>query len=392
MFRQTAEPDDPAEAPDDPSLRQKRQIIASLKGPVAARLQELIPTLAPLEDPYHTAMENPELLFGCLQVFRKQRGRFAEFLVDAGGRPVADDDTPLSCGRSVNDIIGMIVRSGARQYAMKRFVAQEGPAHIFEPLTRTLLDALARLVAGRWGESERPRSRPDRAYAEEFYEAIRDQLEHDWQVPLIPHYAELPARLIRELGRGLGTLHNPAAIAALANIGRHNMDEARRILSEPMMREMLDNQPLAAQGIAFLGKANYEFLHGAVYGRMGVRFWEMCRDTERLAAMAGRNARDLAEMSGYLHLLGAETISRLIETLQPFQLSIFLETALQTLGEEQFTAIFGVGGKAALARLFIERAAAFKLEPTDAAADFGQRLPDIFRAYLLSPKSYEKGL
>lgn len=378
--------------PGDAGAQQKHRIIATLKGPVAETLRKLIPTLAPLEDPYRTVMESPELLYGCLLVFRKQRGKFAEFLVDAEGRPVTDDTTPLSCGRSVEDIVGMIVRSGARAYAQKRFVDPAPKPHVVEPHTRSLLEKLAALVTGNWREEERPKPRPNRSYAEDFYEAIRDNLDQDWQVPLIPHYAELPAKLIRELGRGLTTLRNPEAIAALANIGRKNVDEARKILSDDMMREMLDTQPLAAQGVAFLGKAKYEFMHGAVYGRMGARFWEMCKDVDRLEAMEDKNARDLNEMAAYLHIIGPETINRSIEKLQVYQLAVFLDTAWHVLGEREFTAVFGVPGKPALVKRFAEKAATFKLDPSDPGADFAARLPDIFKAYLLSPKGYEKGL
>ena len=387
--------DSKAKSPDkdDASAgRQKHQIISTLKGPVAARMRQLIPTLAPLDDPYRTVMESPELLYGCLLVFRKQRSKFADFLVDEQGRPVTDDAKPLSCGRSVNDIIGMIVRSGARQYATKRFVDATAKPNVVEPQTKSLLEKLASLVTGNWREDERPKPRPNRNYAEEFYQAIRDNLEHDWQGPLIPHYAELPAKLTRELGPGLTTLRNPEGIAALANIGRRSIDGARKILSDDMMREMLETQPLAAQGVAFLGKANYEALHSAVYGRMGAKFWEMCKDTDRLEALEEKNARDLGEMASYLHIVSADTIHRMTEKLQPYQLSVFLDTAWHALGETEFVAVFGIPGKPGLIRRFAEKAAAFKLDHADPTADFANRLPDIFKAYLLSPKGYEKGL
>lgn len=374
--------------------RHKHEIIASLKGPVASRLQTLIPALAPLDDPYHMVMESPDLLYGCLQVFRKQRGKFADFLVDAEGKPVTDDVTPLSCGRSVNDLIGMIVRSGARQYANKRFGNQGSKTQLplVTPQTRSLLKKLAALVTGNWREDELPKSGPSRTYADEFYEAIRDLLQYDWQVPLIPHYAELPAKLIRELGEGLTTLRNPEGIAALANIGRRNVEEARKVLSEPMMREMLDSQPLATEGVAFLGKTMFEFMHGIVYERMGSKFWEMFTDNYRLEAMEDQGARDLAEMSAYLHILSGDAIYRMTEKLQAYQLPVFLDTAWEVLGEAEFIAVFGIPGKPGLVRRFAEKAAAFKLDHDDPAADFANRLPDVYKAYLLSPKGYEKGL
>ncbi len=383
----------PKAAPDDAAAARRREILGQLKGPVAQRFKELIPSLAGVDDVYGTVMESPELLHGCLQLFRKQRSQFSDFLVGADGKVVADDKTPLRCERSVDDIVGMIVRSGARAYAKKRF--GDGPREkppVIQPETQGLLKKLAQLVVGKWGEHEAPRPRKGRSPAEEFYAAIKDNLDYDWQVPLIPHYAELPVRLVAELGKGLTTLRTVEGIHTLANIGRHSMDEARKILSDDMMREMLDTQPLAAQGVAFLGKAKYEFLHEAVYGHMGTNFWEMCKDTERLEAMEDKNAKDLGEMAEYLHIIGPKTIDRMVDKLQFYQLAIFLETAWRMLGAEKFAEIFGSPGKPALIRTFTEKAAAFKLEPDDPAADFANRLPDIFKAYLLHPKGYEQGL
>lgn len=381
-------------AAEDAGAAARREIVAQLKGPVADRLKSLVPQLAAVDDVYRTVMESPELLAACLLLFRKQRNHFADFLVDAAGQPVADDAAKLRCGRNVHEIVGMIVRSGARAYAQKRF-GDPKPAkpHVVHPETQGLLRKLRELISGKWGQDESVKPKPGgRPRADLFYDAIKDNLDYEWQVPLIPHYAELPPKLIAELGRGLTTLRTPDGIAALANIGRHSMDEARKILSDDMMREMLDTQPLAAQGVAFLGKAKYEFMHEAVYGKMGAKFWEMCKDTGRLEAMEDKNAKDLEEMAEFLHVIGPDTINRMIDKLQIYQLAIFLETAWKSLGADKFAAIFGSPGKPALIRTFTEKAAAFKLEAADPAGDFASRLPDIFKAYLLHPQGYDRGL
>ncbi|HSV28530.1 MAG TPA: hypothetical protein VLL76_03200, partial [Candidatus Omnitrophota bacterium] len=294
-----------AAKPIDPEAALRKEIVKTIKGPAVERLTKVIPALAAFEDTYGTVMASPDLLYACLQLLRNKRELFQDLLVDEAGNPVTNDDIPLRCGRSVNQIVGMVVRSGAKAYAEKRFGASPTVKQVVRPETKSFIDRIAALVGKKW-ETERPKE-PASA-AKQFYAAIKDNLDYDWQVPLIPQFAELPIKLIKDLGRGVTTLHNPEGLAALADIGRHNMEQARRILSDEMMREMLDTQPLAAKGIAFLGKDRYDFLHGAVYEKMGEHFWEMCVDVERLEAMETQNAKDLEQMAAHLHIISGLTI------------------------------------------------------------------------------------
>lgn len=384
-----------ATAPKKPAASpHKKEILLTLKGAVMDRLREIIPGLAAHENAYQTVISSPDLLYGCLLVFRKQRERFQDLLVDAGGRPIADDDTPLRCDRSVNEIIGMVVRSGARNYADARFGNQEagdGKAQaVNQPETESLLKKLVEMVSGKWGASEVPK--PQASSADKFYNAIRDLIDYDWQVPLIPHYAELPPKLIDELGRGLTTLRTADGILSLANIGRKDMEEARRILSDNMMREMLDTQPLAAQGIAFLGKEKYEFLHSAVYDQMGDRFWEMCTDIDRLEMMEDQNAKDLEQIAPFLDVIGADTIDFVLRMLQHWQMPILLSTGRECLGEVKFAAVFGPGGNKVVIKRFAEKVKTFKLDPGNQDEELRAQLPDVFRAYLRHPVDFERGM
>ena len=104
--------------PADPN---KKDLIQTIKGPVVDRLKELIPALASYEDVYAAVVQNPDLLYGCLQVFRQRREYFQDLIVDSSGHPVGVDDMPLRCDRTLNEIIGMVVRSGARKFADVRF-------------------------------------------------------------------------------------------------------------------------------------------------------------------------------------------------------------------------------------------------------------------------------
>ncbi|CCG41029.1 hypothetical protein [Magnetospirillum molischianum] len=374
----------------DPDAHNRREIITTIKGPITERLTTLIPALAAFPDPYASVLASPELLHACMQLIRTRRDHFQEFLVDASGAPVTEDDRPLRCERSLDQIISMVVRSGAKAYGITRFVPTEAPKTPVKTEPKTLLEKLSSLVSGKWSEAEIPKQKPTQA--DHFYNAIKDYLDYDWQVPLIPYFAELPVKLIRELGRGLTTLRTPEGIAALADIGRHSIDQAKRIMSDAMMREMLDTQPLAAKGIAFLGKERYDFLHGAVYDKMGERFWEMCVDCDRLEAMEVQNAKDLEQMASHLHILSADSINHIIRFLQFSQIPIFLEVGSEKLGQEKFAEIFGSPGNKKLTKMFCEKISLSKLDLDDPDADLRRKLPDIFNAYLRAPADFERGL
>jgi len=381
-----------ASKPVDKDAEQRKDIIRTIKGPVMARLLEMVPAFAAYDDPYGTIMSTPDLLSACLQLVRTRREKFQEFLVDIAGNPVSTDDVPLRCGRSLDQIVGMVVRSGTKAYSDKRWGSNTGAVHKVpvNPVQKGLLDKLKELVGGKWSDSEVPKPSPTQG--DRFYVAIKDHLDFDWQVPLIPYFAELPVKLINELGRGVTSLRTPDGIAALADIGRHSMDQARKIMSDSMMREMLDTQPLAAKGVAFLGKDRYEFLHGAVYEKMGENFWEMCVDCDRLEAMEIQNAKDLEQMAEWLHLISGDTITQIVTYLQFHQIPIFLGVAQERLGEQIFSEIFGPPGNKKLIKMFCEKVARTPLDLADPLEDLKRRLPDVFNAYLRSPVDFEKGL
>ncbi|CAA7624192.1 hypothetical protein [Magnetospirillum sp. UT-4] len=382
----------PAPKPVDKDAENRKDIIRTIKGPVMERLLEMVPVFRSHEDPYATIMATPDLLYACLQLIKTKREKFQDLLVDSVGNPVTVDDMPLRCERSLDQIVGMVVRSGTKAYSDHRWgsAGDQAPKPQISPQTKSLLEKLTGLVRGKWSESEQPK--PSLTQGDRFYSAIKDYLDYDWQVPLIPYFAELPVKLITEMGRGVTTLRTPEGIAALADIGRHSMDSARKILSDSMMREMLDTQPLAAKGVAFLGKDRYEFLHGAVYEKMGEKFWEVCVDCDRLEAMEVQNAKDLEQMADWLHLISGETINQIITFLQFHQIPIFLGIAQEKLGEEKFNEIFGPPGNKKLIKMFCEKTSRTPLDPADPLEDLRRRLPDVFGAYMRAPADFEKGL
>ena len=379
-------------AADERDAANKKAIVAAIRGPAMDKVVKLIPALGAYPNPYQSVISNPDLLFACIQLVRKQRDVFQELLVGLDGQPVVQDDVPLLCNRTLDQVIAMLVRSGCKAYAELRWAPAAVPlaAVPVKPETKNLLDKLRELVSGKWSETEQPKPAPSQAKL--FYQAINEHLEFDWQVPLIPYFAELPLRLLTELGGGCTRLRNPEAIAQLADMGRHNMDQARKILNDDMMREMLDTQPLAAKGVAFLGKETYDFLHSTVYEQMGENFWEMCADCSRLEAIEEQNAKDLEQMASFLHIIGPDTIHSIVKFMEFSLIPVFLQVASERLGLEKFSEIFGIPGNKKLIKMFSEKTAAYKLDVEDPVADLTNRLPDVFNAYLRAPADFEKGL
>ena len=379
-------------AADDRETANKKAIIKAIRGPVMDKVVSLIPALGAYPNPYQSVISNPDLLFACVQLVRKQREVFQDLLVGLDGSAVLQDDVPLLCNRTVDQIVGMLVRSGCKAYADIRWApepAVQSQAPV-KPESKGLLDKLRELVSGKWGDMEQPKPTPTQAQM--FYQAINEHLEYDWQIPLIPYFAELPLKLLNELGRGCTQLRNPEAIAQLADMGRHNLDQARKILADDMMREMLDTQPLAAKGVAFLGKETYDFLHNTVYDKMGENFWEMCVDCGRLEAIEEQNAKDLEQMALYLHIIGPDTIQNIVKFMEFSLIPVFLQVASERLGDEKFAEIFGIPGNKKLIKMFCEKTKAYKLDVDDPVGDLTNRLPDVFNAYLRSPVDFEKGL
>jgi hypothetical protein len=131
------------------------KITATLKGPVWEIFAELVPEFGKVsgERFYDLAMENSELLHLCLSLFRKCRPSFVPLLRDSKGRAVNNDFVPLPCGRTLHDVITLIVRAHAKTHFGQVLTSDAG-----NPVT----------PAGR------------------LYRAIRDYLLHDWQTRLVP--------------------------------------------------------------------------------------------------------------------------------------------------------------------------------------------------------------
>ncbi len=389
------------ERAEDRRREQARVIHAineALRGPVLDIYRTLLPQLGPLS--YEDVLATPGLVDGCFRLFEKRRDTFAALLVTDSGLPVADDDTPLSCGRSVAEIRTLVVRTSAKKYFRThgdRFGDVE--EHKRRPDTKVNTSLLARLfelVASLWQGRDGRRTAHDdaarraRIKADQLYEEMAPYLRHDWQVSLIPYYATLPRTLIAEMGEGLLSLRRPEDLEFLLRIGRANFNEAQNITGE-LSREMLDTDPRAARGVTHVGGKEYERLLNGLHGRMGGRFWKVFTATELLDSLGSKSTADIVEMAAHLDRMGSDSVDYLVQFLQRPQIAPFLSVAETALGSEVFNAVFGTPGDPKLARIFAQKAAQLRVDRDD-PEDFGRKLTFIFQAYHTSPDDFAKTL
>jgi len=378
-------------APPKAASGPKAEIARGIKQDVLPRLKLLVPALAevPVDQLYDAAMADPAILHACLEAFAAHRAEFGDITVGVGGAPILENDKPLRCERTVDEIIGMAVRSGARAFSRKVLDDRKPVARTAEE--QRLVDRLTAMVRELWGADAAKGARSAKSPAEQFYDAIRDNLDHPWQVPLFPYYVELPATLIEELGKGLTCLRTPEGIRELAEIGRTNLDEAKRIVGDELAREMLDVNPKSARGVASVGKAEFDRLNACFGDTLGEQRWEVFNDVDRLEALKGMDAKAIELLAPYLPIVGGETLKNVHRRFrQVYQLEAFLEVGLDILGKDLFVDTFGSPGRPAAVRKITEKMSEAKLDPSDPAGDFSASLADVLRAYAASPDTYAK--
>jgi hypothetical protein len=195
--------------------RQGREAIRNtLAGPVMAKLGALVPDLAwvPKGRELETALRDCDLLHRCFVAFRTHRATFRPLLVDSRGRPVDNDNAPLACGRTVNQVISMIVRSAAKRHFRSRL---DGfPAGRGERLRRPEELGWTGMLGWMNAKVESNRTPRDKSPGDQLYDAIRRYLLHDWQVPIIPQYARMTPPEVRALGSRILDFRDAADLAA----------------------------------------------------------------------------------------------------------------------------------------------------------------------------------
>ncbi|RAU20951.1 hypothetical protein CU669_15865 [Paramagnetospirillum kuznetsovii] len=301
-----------------------RFINETLKGPVAEIFRALVPAFGDIAGPdfYDTVMASSELLHGCILIFRRHRDQFRSLLVDARGRPVNDDFVQLRCGRSVHDIIAMIVRTHAKR-------------HFKETLG---------------GDPNDPKSRAGR-----MYQAMNEYLIHDWQVPLVPHYAPMPVEKVLEMGPRILDVREAELLDAITAAASgwsspppsHGLPATRPPLP-PRFEVGAPAQSatvVARRGGAFMPVASVQSFSGTPQEEF---WWEAMTDKKAVEVLGSRSGHEMREMVAALAGVNETVRSELFAglSLSTVQAAVCLSTAYRVMGRNVFNQVFGMPGKA----------------------------------------------
>lgn len=356
MVSPSKSPPSPAAKREDPEAVARREVTRMLKGPVADRFKTLIPPLATQADVYKTVMDSPELLDACFKVFRGRRDAFADMLVDEQGQTVEADNIRLKCGRSVDEIIGMCVRTGMRNFAEAHFgdlitppkeakAPKPPPKPPAKGRFRLLnLSKLADLFRRNYGQ-DRP-APAGISNSGRFYASIKDALDFEWQVRFFPIYVQIPAHVFQKLGVGITRMDTETRLQQLAQLAVNDISKAEAVLKNPqMIQEMIDNNILATNTVNELGEFGFSNIHDALDHLDAKKKWDVLanKDTAlRLQSDKRITKQDIVALSEYLDRLNEFALDAIFDlNLNRDQMQMFLKTAEENLGPKLFLALFG---------------------------------------------------
>lgn len=385
--------------------RARQRVNQVLGGPVMTIMMDLVPELRgyPKEQALEMTLRDCALLHRCFQAFRNERPRFKALLVDRRDRLVENDNTPLACGRTVNQVVAMIVRSAAKRHFRMRLDWRRTWGEGGAPRSRLEQPrdvGLRGLLGWMTGRREAARNQPRRpAPSDQLYSAIRQYLLHDWQVPIIPQYARMSPAEVRALGSRILDFRDEVQMAAYLNGGGElpassELPPEPAVAAESVAAPMLPPSPAepveggaalpGAPLIPALGRARL----GEVLSQDGrsIRMETMAQVLVRpeiKAALGYPNQDSLVLASRTLARTGAATVRRLVVDfgLSAEQMAAMLTAAALVLPPEVFERMFGRQGELAVMTALLQRARAAGLGPDSTPAELAAHMRELFARF-----------
>jgi hypothetical protein len=326
---------------DTDSAAAIHRINDTLRGPVIDMLARFLPELRnlPKAEAYDRTLDDLGLLSRCFEAFRRERRHFRFLVVDAQRRTVTDDVGVLSCGRTVQEVVAMVVRTAAKRYFRR---------------------ALEPMPGRRRPASAKP------SPADELYDAIKDHLMHEWQVPLVPVYADMSPALVRALGARLITVRTAAELRVLmtdpAAVDRLLTEDAAAEIAAPPAPVDASVKLLRADGQRLNAEAFTNVLLSPEVRAQLPNASQVLRVTDILRDVGGVPAR--------LLLTGLK--------LSAAQLAVLIINAHATTGSEVFLRVFGQPGQPEMVLRVIERGLAGDIGPETSLADMATFIRQLF--------------
>lgn len=349
-----------------------RKVNDTLQGAVVDVLAQLVPELAklPRERVYERALDDIRLLDRCFRAFRAERGRFGGVLLDGARQPVVDDQTPLYCGRSLEQVVAMIVRTAAKRYFRRKLCPQAAAIPV-SPRQRAKAEhkGLVQRIAALFAEDCAPAkpAGPQRSRADELYDALKENLLHEWQLPLVPGYAGMTPNLARALGTKL--------------LDIRDLDHLQRVVDDPAEAAKLfdiseeEKQGAVASPVeSSAGSKDERARLSDILAPGGTRL----RTDAFNVALRAPEIRSLAKdgnstprMAEILSGVGGMPAKLLVAELglRMDQLAVLLLVAHDTLGADLFARLFGQQGDSAVVMRVTQKARLAGLSQRTSLAD-----------------------
>ncbi|CAA7621229.1 hypothetical protein [Magnetospirillum sp. SS-4] len=358
-----------------------RRINLTLEGPVAEVMAQLVPELKklPRRGVLEHVLDDPELLDRCFKAFRANTERFRALLVDQQGVAVDEADALLACGRSLDDVVAMVVRTHAKRHFRKRL---DGGNRSLKGGGRTapraeggggLMERLVRLFsAGQTAQA------PARGRGEALYDAFKEHLRHDWQVPLVQEYSTLSPQLVRRLGKRIldykvpedirrlkKSPNDPPVPSTLPEAIPTFLQPARTDSPKPVAAERpvdpirpVEEAPVPASAGTDRRARLADVLTPDQKRLRPAAFTTTLLDPDVRAQLP--NAEQMVRITGLLSEMGGLPARMLVGELglRTDQLAVTALNIHDHLGEDMFRRSFGVPGNLDYVAKFVERAKA----------------------------------
>lgn len=277
----------------------KKAVIDGLKK-VLARFQETGKVDGGLS--YQDLISSPEALEHFVTAFIANRESCDDIVVAKKGVPVRDDNQPLVCGLSLNQIQQLLVRTCAK----KVFEAEKTLQTVTETVTKKALFGLIRKTE----QVEVKRVGNDPVEERKLRELAR-YIAFGWQLPLLPAYRHhLTYQQVIEIGEDVLALKTSEAIAAVGQFAPEVLRKVK-LAAGPDFVEILVQRPEAIAGVAVWNREMYEFFRKA----LGDNAWDFfARDKaffNVVAALDKANARVYGDVLCYIAAENLEEVQRL---------------------------------------------------------------------------------
>ncbi|HTH18155.1 MAG TPA: hypothetical protein VL974_15970 [Magnetospirillum sp.] len=321
-----------------PEVQPVATVRTVLRRDIADVLRDALPALAmvPREKVYDRVMDDPHLLHQAFQLFRARPELFKHMVITPERAFPTSDGDVLWCGRTLAEIIALVVRACARRYFKKRL---SGPKPRPLPMPKVGLFQGICISLGLADPPKRPKLKRRPNPAEQLYNSIRDLLHFEWQVPLIPAYAALSPHLVTKLGEGLLEFRDPLKLQVLAD------QSAETALVDGKVPLLLDS----AQRLI---TPNTDTINAEV-------LWNVSQKMRMAALFPGYDTSDMRRAVSLVAATSPAALKHLLPVLGDDirKFTLYLFTAYGKFGPGRYRQVLGADGQAWMVEAMAQRAA-----------------------------------